>query len=312
VKVPLVIDMHGGGGCASHQALTSGFKELSDSFAKGADTFVSVWPQAHATQWGTAGADSEAEAKSAEKIGKGITMTDDVTFLMDMIAYVLKSTDSAEVNPGKGYIDAARIYLTGFSMGCMMSHRLSLERSDAIAGFGCHGGTLIGMQNPDSPTHIAQQKSRFKLQPMPVYMTGGTSDGWFDMAKPIFGVWSTLNGCSAESTTNVTLPASEQPWETGITSATLKRRSSCAGDAEVVRLEIINGTHAPDTRMAKYTWEFLKSHSRADVLASLGAAPASVTPASDTKGASSADASSARTATFFGVVGAVFVIAVAM
>lgn len=281
IKVPVVIDMHGGGMCASSQMRLSGFKELSDSFVKGEDSFVTIWPQGYENGWGMCGADCDAEAKEAAKIGKKLITTDDITFLMDMIAYVLKSTDTVEVNPGKDRIDATRIYLTGFSLGCMMSHRLALEKSDVVAGFGCHGGTLIGLQKPDDPKYLAEQRTRFKLQPMPAYMTGGTNDEWFNIAKPIFGSWSTLNECSNGNGQgfNVTLPAGNtKKGGAAIKSATLKRRSSCSGGVQVVRLELIGGVHTLDARMAKYTWEFLKSYTRANALASLGPAPASVEP----------------------------------
>jgi len=60
-------------------------------------------------------------------------------------------------------------------MGCMMSHRLALERSSIIAGFGGHGGTLIQLGSD-----IDAERIRFDVQPMTAYMTGGTDDSWFN------------------------------------------------------------------------------------------------------------------------------------
>ena len=116
VKVPLVIDMHGGGGCASHQALSSGFRELADSLS-GKDSFITVWPQGYGYQWGTCGSDCAA-AQAKEASGKTVHSVDDLTFLASMIAYIVKS-DSSD-NPSKTRVDPERVYSTGFSMGCMM------------------------------------------------------------------------------------------------------------------------------------------------------------------------------------------------
>jgi len=83
LQVPLVVDMHGGGGCGSQEAKMSGFKELADSLpAK--DSFIIVWPQAHDLEWGSCGSDCD---KVQEKAGdKQVASTDDLTFLSSAIA----------------------------------------------------------------------------------------------------------------------------------------------------------------------------------------------------------------------------------
>ena len=65
------------------------------------------------------------------KGGKQIASTDDIGFLEQLIATMVKSTTPSD---WKGKVDPERVYSTGFSMGCMMSHRLALERSKIIAG----------------------------------------------------------------------------------------------------------------------------------------------------------------------------------
>ena len=120
LKVPLVVDMHGGGGCAHHQALSSGFRELADSLdAK--DSFIIVWPQGYDNMWGTCGSDCDKSQAEGDKTGKKIHTTDDVTFISALIAYAIKNDDSS--NPSYGVINPEKVYTTGFSMGCMMSHR---------------------------------------------------------------------------------------------------------------------------------------------------------------------------------------------
>jgi len=84
LKVPLIIDMHGGGGCANHQALSSGFRELADSL-DAEDSFIVVWPQGYDQQWGTCGSDCD-KTKEAAKDGKSIHDIDDLEFLSSLVA----------------------------------------------------------------------------------------------------------------------------------------------------------------------------------------------------------------------------------
>ena len=55
--------------------------------------------------------------------------------------------------------------------------------------------------------------------------------------------------------------------------ARLKVQSSCANNANVNRLEIIYGKHVPDQRMAKLSYDFLKSYKRANAYDALGDLP---------------------------------------
>ena len=260
-KLPMIVDMHGGGGCASHQMGSSGFKELADSL--GADeTFIVAWPQGYGTQWGTCG--TECDKSQAENGEKNVHSVDDITFLSDLVAHMVKTRDAR--------VDAERVFASGFSMGCMMSHRIAMERSNIIAGFGCHGGRAIQM---DSGDDLTAQKQKYDVQPMPAYMTGGTADEWFNETVSFTG-WSTWNGCDKKVSAAVNLTAAatnNQPKTATLT------KSTC-GSPEVARLELAGGTHVPDSRMAAYTWDFLKSYKRAGAEAALGDDPGAYTPSS--------------------------------
>ena len=50
----------------------------------------------------------------------------------------------------------------------------------------------------------------------------------------------------------------------------LYSHSSCVKNVKVVRLEIVDGAHVADSRMAKLSYDFLKSHSRSGALEALG------------------------------------------
>uniref|UniRef100_A0A7S1NEY1 Feruloyl esterase n=1 Tax=Eutreptiella gymnastica TaxID=73025 RepID=A0A7S1NEY1_9EUGL len=271
LKVPLVIDMHGGGLCAHHEALASGFKQVSDSL--GGNTFIVAWPQGYDYQWGTCGSDCDKAktANAGKNAGKAIASQDDLTFLTNLVAYMVKN--QAAANPAKGRVDPERVYSTGFSMGCMMSHRLAMERSNIVAAFGCHGGQLIGHYN------LTEQKKQYGIQPTAAYMTGGTEDHWFNSFDSM-DAWATFaGGCASEMTnTTVELPRVfvEKTGSYKPTNATLRVRSSCGSSTpavEVARLEIAGAGHVMDNRMANLTWQFLKKYKRAGALAAPPASP---------------------------------------
>ena len=226
-----------------------------------------MWPQGHLSQWGSCG--SDCDALQEEETGKNIHKVDDLTFLTNMIATIVKS--KSESNPAKDRVDAKRVYATGFSMGCMMSHRLALERSAVLAGFGCHGGTLNQKKN----ANLATEKERFSLREMPAYMTGGTKDSWFDVEP--FDKWAAWNACSNTTQTQ------DVNFNAGTPStAKLSIRPSCnSTPLDIRRLAITNGTHVMDERMAKYIWEYLNNENyvRAGALEAL---PSASVPAAET------------------------------
>ena len=198
-QIPLVVDMHGGGGCASHRARWSGFKALAD-----AKLFAVAWPAGYANEWGTCG--SDCEGVRAASGGKNIRDTDDITFLTALIAFEAARPMDGSSPP----VDATRVYLTGFSMGCMMAHRFAMERSDLTAGFGCHGGDLIG-----AGADLNAQKARFSIKPTAAFMTGGSSDAWFSPSA--FVTWRTWNGCDAGMRTSH--PRTSRHRESGTSNA---------------------------------------------------------------------------------------------
>jgi len=272
-STPIVIDMHGGGGCASMQAGFSGWKELSASL--GADGFIVAWPQGSGNQWGSCGSDC-AKVRDGSK---AIHSVDDVTFLSDMIAYMAKSQSSTSVT--KGLVDPEKVFLTGFSMGCMMSHRFAMEKSNITAGFGCHGGALIR----DASVTFAADKTKYDIQPTPAYMTGGTADSWFDTSTEAYAAWSAYDNCGSAVVTSVTLTDPTTAARLSVSTAPAPPTPA----VQVASLNMTGGTHTLDTRMANYTWQFLQRYKRTGAFAAMAAAPASVVPPV---------ASSATTSTF--------------
>merc|ERR1719231_773927 len=121
-------------------------------------------------------------------------------------------------------------------MGCMMSHRFALEKSSIVAGFGCHGGRMIQFGDAEA------EKARFNVNPMPVYLTGGSEDAWFVNGTQDLNDWAALNECTGTSTvTRLTLDGGES------TQLTL-RSSGCKAPVASVVIEGMG--HVTDAGMA--------------------------------------------------------------
>ncbi len=100
-------------------------------------------------------------------------------------------------------VDTKRIFVTGFSMGGMMTESLACARSNVFRAFapvaGWGPGGFGGMNNPTcSDTSVT----------VPVMITQGTSDGTVNesMGKASRDFWIKRNTCS-NTTSNVTVPS---------------------------------------------------------------------------------------------------------
>jgi poly(3-hydroxybutyrate) depolymerase len=83
---------------------------------------VIVWPNGVNRSWNAADCCGAAHARGV----------DDVGFLRALVARL-----SSEFP-----IDPTRVYVSGWSNGCMMAQRLAVEASDLIAAVGCMAGYL--------------------------------------------------------------------------------------------------------------------------------------------------------------------------
>jgi hypothetical protein len=163
----------------------------------------------------------------------------------------------------------------------MMSHRFALEKSHVLAGFACGGGTLIRLSHHDDSV----DKKRFSLLPMPAYVTGGTTDVWFQMAGAnAVPAWVKWNGCSSTAkVSNITLTGVVNKQMTqslqNVNKAVLSVHSSCAvSTIQVVSLNATGMGHIPDSRMAKYSWDFLSKYKRSGALSALPPLPPPPSP----------------------------------
>jgi polyhydroxybutyrate depolymerase len=141
-NLPLIIVLHGLGG-TSTQMTFIGFNQIADTAR-----FIVLYPQAKNNAFGQA----------AWNNGTGVSSSVDDVELMNQLINLYQIQNN---------VDPTRTYVTGFSMGGIMTHRLALALNHRIAAIGAMAGTLstVDLQNY-SPTYAT-----------PVIHLHGTADG---------------------------------------------------------------------------------------------------------------------------------------
>ena len=238
--LPLVLVLHGGGGNGPRIARQTDFEAKAD-----AEGFVVVFPTgqeaADSGHYWTAG-DVTNDPVKAALIG------DDVAFLSALIDQL---TDDLA-------IDEQRIYVTGFSNGAAMTHKLACALSDRIAAAAAVASALSAECDPVSPVAVLQMNGSED----PHFQEGGTIevdgqqiDHWYAIE-----VWSEYNGCPVE------------PVLTIVDRVTTETHGPCAAGTEVVRITIEGvghnwpgGPSGPDDPIAATdaVWGFFARHAKA-------------------------------------------------
>ena len=138
--VPLVIELHGGGGDGNHIDGLTGFYALADR-----EGFVVAAPSGVDKGWN----DGRVDPKTS-------STADDVGFLSEMIDRI-----EAQVP-----IDPRRVYVTGISNGAIMSGRLACQLSERIAAIAQVAGTAA----------VETAAACHPARPVPVLEIHGTAD----------------------------------------------------------------------------------------------------------------------------------------
>lgn len=224
---PLVISMHGMNQSASYQQSTTNWDAVADT-AK----FVVVYPSSVGTTWDIGG-------------------TSDLDFLKAIIMEMQK----------KYGIDLNRVYLSGFSMGGMMTYHAMNNISDQFAAF----GPVSGYMSTDTKSS----------KPVPLLHVHGTSDGvvpyapgnsgatgaWFPGALSIVEGWANWNDCNMTPTTT-------SPYPQGTSNSNSKKMFTGCKDGVEVGLISLDGKdhwHSNDPAGVYTTtelWSFFKKFSR--------------------------------------------------
>ncbi|HKS22412.1 MAG TPA: PHB depolymerase family esterase [Thermoanaerobaculia bacterium] len=130
--LPLVINLHGGGGNAENQQRYSGMDRVADR-----EHFIVVYPD------GTGRLKRMLVWNAGTCCGN--STADDVGFIRAVVDDVAKRVP----------IDRRRVYATGMSNGAMMSYRLAAEASDLVAAIAPVAGAMsVERFHPAKPVSI--------------------------------------------------------------------------------------------------------------------------------------------------------------
>lgn len=155
---PLVISMHGRGQTMTDQKNQTQFQSVAQS-----NNFVLVFPQSDGSDWQLWG-------------------DNDINFILAII-------DEMNVRYG---IDKNRVYLSGFSMGGMMTYYAATRIADKIAAYAPVSGFLMSGPNTNSS------------RPIPIIHIHGMDDNFvpYSNVQTHMDAWVARNGCPAPVVTN--------------------------------------------------------------------------------------------------------------
>ena len=215
-KLPLVVFLHPAGGSPSQAVEDTHFDRLA-----GRDGFIAAFPPADHRTWDVVTRPELIETAVDERFLEG---------MIDQLARDLP-------------VDAARVYVAGFSMGAVMTDRLACSLADRIAAAAIVVGDALGgaRLHPD--------------RPVSVLVMHGTADATFpyDAAVGLAARWRSVDGCPP--------PASPVPVGT---RAMLEASDGCADGTSVEFVSVDGGPHewfeTPDA--TDLAWRFFVDHGR--------------------------------------------------
>lgn len=190
---PLLISMHGYNQDMGYQRSQANYEAVADT-AK----FVVVYPDGEGRAWDTGG-------------------DKDINFIVDIINAMYT----------RYKIDKTRVYLSGFSMGGMMTYHAMTKIADKIAAFAPVSGYNMGGPNTNSS------------RPIPIIHVHGTGDDvcTYSPVQSHLDAWVKRNKCN---TTPVTIKPQSGPANTG---AELIRYLNGENGVEVAHLKLPGKGH---------------------------------------------------------------------
>lgn len=211
----LVIVLHGSGGSGLKIEGNTGFSTLADQ-----DGFAVAYPDGLVNP-------SVSQTDWAYFVND---FTDDVGFLRQLI-------DTLQANVGP---DRKKIYVTGFSAGALMSHRMGVEASDLVAAIGSVEGTLFSSATPETVPSALGPVSVIVLhgdQDPVVHYCGSQTDA---SQEDTFNYWA---GTSANSCSSLDTSSALCDSQGNITAVVEKDATSCKANTEVKFYKLIGGVH---------------------------------------------------------------------
>ncbi|HYQ25598.1 MAG TPA: PHB depolymerase family esterase [Polyangiaceae bacterium] len=205
----VVIDLHGASGNGSQQKGMSGFSALSDK-----KKFLAVFPDGVDGYWNVD--DTCCGTAGKEKV-------DDVGFLKAIISKL--KTDTC--------IDSKRVYVSGFSNGGGLTHRMGCDAADVIAAIAPMATDLRTV--PCKPARaISMLEIRGLSDSLEPYAGGlvGPAGGQYTAvgAKASLKLWADINSCTGSAS------SFEQYCE---------RYTQCGSSVETALCSLPNVDHSP-------------------------------------------------------------------
>jgi len=209
VALAVVFDLHGAGGSGSQQKGMSGFSALADKHK-----FLAVFPDGVDGYWNVD--DTCCGTAGKEKI-------DDVGFLKSIITKL--KTDTC--------IDSKRIYVSGFSNGGGLTHRMGCDAADVIAAIAPMSTDL--RTQPCKPARpISVLEIRGLADSLEPYAGGlvGPAGGQYTAvgAKASLQLWADINLCTG----------TKSSFETYC-----ERYTQCGNGVEAALCSLPNVDHSP-------------------------------------------------------------------
>jgi polyhydroxybutyrate depolymerase len=211
----LIIALHGSGGNGLSMEGTTGFSPLADQ-----DGFAVAYP------------DGLVEASEGVPDWSYFfnDFADDVDFIRALITEL-----QADVAP-----DPKKIFVSGFSAGAFMSHRVGVELSDVVAGIGVVEGAISSGNSQSLPVPLGPVSVVVLHgdQDHTVFYCGSQTDA---SQEDTFNYWTSS---SANSCSTIDTPSALCDSQGNITTVVEKDATGCSGNTEVKFYKLIGGTHA--------------------------------------------------------------------
>ena len=216
-KHPLIVNLHGFGGNKNALYDYSHF----DVIAEENDVIV-VYPQGYENSWNAGWCCGDAKDEGL----------DDVGFITELIEHVSSNFS----------VDSSRIYSSGHSNGCAMTHKLANEASEVFAAAGCMALYLLESPSP-TYTPVSLIEVHGLLDQIIPYGASYPSSLYFDQSLDgeegaIQNImdWGEMNGCSGG-----TLPTIFEEYY----DYSIMGYDDCDGDTEVQLVTLNFAAHAP-------------------------------------------------------------------
>ena len=239
-ELPVVFILHGLGGTAQNTS-TYGWNAIADTAR-----YIAIYPQGLLNQYNqTAWNNGTLLASDGE----------DLAFISQLIDSLNADTDIS--------IDLSRVYMTGISMGAIMTYRVSRYMSDRIAAVVCHIGTMSDIDltnyNPAYPVPTLH-KHGTEDQTVP-YDTNKLAS--LSLVPQTIDQLKIINGWNGDSTVT-TIP------DNGSDNITVDRIVyNCSTPLELWRMNdadhiLLFEAFGSDTNSTEVTWGFLQQFTHAN------------------------------------------------